>query len=311
MNSPKLNNTDDLIELFLDKLITEKNLSKSTINSYKTDLISFRTFIKFKKLNIVDCNIEVIYEWVSYIKNKGFVTNTILRKLSVLKQLFYFLYKEKYIIENFVSKIIIPKKKSALPKFLDEKDVNKILRILYSNKKNFNYLQTLALTEILYATGVRVSELVTLKIGSITDDYSKIFVKGKGNKERIIPLGNKAKEILSEYLKSKEYKKIRKKNNNSLYLFPSGKKHITRQTYYKKLKFFALKAGLNPKLVSPHVLRHAFASHMLKNGADLKVIQYFLGHEDISTVEIYTHVNLKDTLKAIKKHPINSLSLKE
>ena len=111
MNSLKFNNSDDLIELFLDKLITEKNLSKSTINSYKTDLISFRTFIKFKKLNIVDCNIEVIYEWVSYIKNKGFVTNTILRKLSVLKQLFYFLYKEKYIIENFVSKIIIPKKK--------------------------------------------------------------------------------------------------------------------------------------------------------------------------------------------------------
>ena len=139
----------------------------------------------------------------------------------------------------------------------------------------------------------------------MNEDLNSVRILGKGNKERIIPLAKISKKILSQYLSSPYFLKAKAKSRNS-WLFPSRKSHITRQAYYYKLKSIAIKSGLSTKKISPHMLRHAFASHMLKNGADLKVIQYLLGHEDISTVQLYTHVNLKDSLNAIKKHPIRN-----
>ena len=197
-----------------------------------------------------------------------------------------------------------------MPRFLGEKDIKKILNYLYVNKDSFKNFQTLLLTELLYATGLRVSELVSMKLSNLNEDLNSICILGKGNKERVIPLAKITKKILSQYLSSSHYLKSKAKSGDS-WLFPSRMSHITRQTYYYKLKSIAIKSGLNTNKISPHMLRHAFASHMLKNGADLKVIQYLLGHEDISTVQIYTHVNLKDSLNAIKKHPIRNTLRKD
>ena len=148
-----------------------------------------------------------------------------------------------------------------------------------------------------------------MKLSNIDDGLESICIMGKGNKERVVPLAKITKKILQKYLESSHFKKdkiISKQN----WLFPSRKSHITRQAYYYKLKAIAIKSGVCNK-ISPHMLRHAFASHMLKNGADLKVIQYLLGHEDISTVQIYTHINLKESLEAIKKHPIRNARRKD
>ena len=299
------NNVEDFILLFLEKSITEKNLTKPSIDCYKNDLKSFYHFLKKNNRSLFSCNYDDIASWIELLTKQSFEQSTISRKISTVRQFFNFLFVEQYISINPASNIIAPKKKQTLPKFLDEEDVKKILNFLYANKDSFKNLQTLLLTELLYATGLRVSELVSMKLSNLSEDLNSICILGKGNKERIIPLAKITKKILSQYLSSSHYLKSKTKSGNS-WLFPSRRSHITRQAYYYKLKIIAIKSGLTINKISPHMLRHAFASHMLKNGADLKVIQYLLGHEDISTVQIYTHVNLKDSLNAIKKHPIRN-----
>ena len=299
------NNAEDFILLFLEKSITEKNLTKSTIDSYKNDLKGFYNFLKKNNNSLFSCTYHNINSWIELLRKQAFEQSTISRKISTLRQFFNFLFVEQLIEINPVPNIIAPKKKYTLPRFLGEEDIKKILNYLYVNKDTFKNFQTLLLTELLYATGLRVSELVSMKLSNLNDDLNSICILGKGNKERVIPLAKITKKILSQYLISPHYLKSKSKSGDS-WLFPSRRRHITRQTYYYKLKLIAIRSGLNTNKISPHMLRHAFASHMLKNGADLKVIQYLLGHEDISTVQIYTHINLKDSLNAIKKHPIRN-----
>ncbi len=309
MEKTNYENNLDFINLFLDKLYTEKNLSKNTLKSYKKDLIDLLYFLNKKKYKIDNCDDNSLFNYIKSLTTKKYEVSTLTRKISVIKQFFYFLSIEKYRNDNPANQLSSPKAKSSLPKILTEKDLKKIFTYLYKNKEPFKNFQILVLTELLYATGLRVSELVTLKESSITENFEHIYVKGKGNKERVIPLGETIKNLLKDYLSSNSYKNL--KTHGEMWLFPSRKSHITRQSYYYKLKNAAFGAGLNAKFISPHILRHAFASHMLKNGADLKVIQYFLGHEDISTVQIYTHVNLTEAKKAIKRHPISNFSLKD
>ena len=299
------NDVEDFILLFLEKYITEKNLTKSSINCYKNDLKAFYSFLKKNNYSLHSCTYNNIVLWIEFLRNQSFEDSTVSRKISTVKQFFNFLFAEQLILVNPATNITTPKKKQTLPKFLSEEDVKKILNYLYVNKNSFKNFQILLLTELLYATGLRVSELVSMKISNLNEDLNSICILGKGNKERVIPLANITKKILSQYLSSSHYLKSKSKSGN-LWLFPSRRSHITRQTYYYKLKSIAIKSGLHTNKISPHMLRHAFASHMLKNGADLKVIQYLLGHEDISTVQIYTHVDLKDSLNAIKKHPIRN-----
>ena len=299
------NNAEDFILLFIEKSITEKNLTKPTIDCYKNDLKGFYNFLKKNNYSLFSCTNCNIVSWMELLRKKSFEHSTISRKISTVRQLFNFLYVEKLIDVNPATNITAPKKKQALPRFLSEEDIKKILNYLYVNKDTFRNFQTLLLTELLYATGLRVSELVSMKLSNLNEDLNSICILGKGNKERVIPIAKITKQILSQYLSSSNYLKSKAKCGGS-WLFPSRRSHITRQTYYYKLKSIAIKAGLNTNKISPHMLRHAFASHMLKNGADLKVIQYLLGHEDISTVQIYTHVDLKDSLNAIKKHPIRN-----
>ena len=299
------NKAEDFILLFIEKSITEKNLTKPTIDCYKNDLKGFYNFIKKENYSLFSCTDYIIMSWIELLRKKSFEQSTISRKISTVRQFFNFLYVEQLINVNPATNITVPKKKQALPRFLSEEDIKKILNYLYVNKDTFRNFQTLLLTELLYATGLRVSELVSMKLSNLNEDLNSICILGKGNKERVIPITKITKKILSQYLSSSNYLKSKAKSGSS-WLFPSRRSHITRQTYYYKLKSIAIKSGLNTNKISPHMLRHAFASHMLKNGADLKVIQYLLGHEDITTVQIYTHINLKDSLDAIKKHPIRN-----
>ena len=296
---------EDFILLFLEKSITEKNLTKLIIDCYHKDLEGFYNFLKQNNFSFFSCTYYNIVSWIELLRKQSLEQSTISRKISTVRQFFNFLFVEKLIDVNPVTNITTPKKKQALPKFLSEEDIKKILNYLYANKNTFKNFQTLLLTELLYATGLRVSELVSMKLSNLNEDLNSICILGKGNKERVIPLAKITKKLLSQYLRNSHYLKSKDQSRDS-WLFPSRRSHITRQAYYYKLKSIAIKSGINTHKISPHMLRHAFASHMLKNGADLKVIQYLLGHEDISTVQIYTHVNLKDSLNAIKKHPIRN-----
>ena len=301
----KHSNFNNGLDLFLDKLYTEKNLTKATISSYKADINQFIIFLKKYKQNTLTCSDATISKWIIFLNTSNYEDSSLIRKLSVIKQFFQFLFLENYRKDDPSIKVVIPKKKFSLPKFLDEKDLGKIFTYLYANKKAFKNYQVLVLTELLYATGLRVSELVTLKVSAITEKFDHIYVKGKGNKERVLPLSKLVKSMLKNYLNNPSFIKFKKNIKGDTWLFPSRKKNISRQSYFLKLKKVALEVGLDRSIISPHIIRHAFASHMLKNGADLKVIQYFLGHEDISTVQIYTHVNQKETIKAMEKHPIS------
>ncbi|MDC3024509.1 tyrosine recombinase [Alphaproteobacteria bacterium] len=301
----------DLIELFLDKIITEKNLSRTTINSYKSDLKIFYKFLRTDKLNFYDCSEENLKKWIIHLVDNDIKAPSRLRKISVIKQFFSFLFDESFIKQNPSTNISLPKKTKSLPKFISEEDITRLLNHMKVNSNNFKGLQTFVLTEILYASGLRVSELVRLKISSVTDDFKNLYINGKGNKDRIIPLGEPAQKVLKIYL-SKLKAKLNEKTKSmskQKWLFPNNKNHISRFTYYNRLKLAAKKIDINVNKISPHVLRHAFASHMLKNGADLKVLQQLLGHEDISTVEIYTHLNIEDTTKALKRHPLAKIDV--
>ena len=301
------NQTNNLLELFLDNILIEKNLSNATLRAYKTDLKSFSNYLYNKGLNLHKCKEVDITNWLNSLAKNDIKISTKIRKISVVCQFMKFLFNEKIIAINPTLKINLPKKNQSLPNFLEEKELNKIFSYLYDNNKNFKNFQLLVLTELLYATGLRVSELVTLKISDITDDYKQIYVKGKGNKERLLPMGEVVIKLLKKYvneLHKSNFFLNEKMEEKVFWLFPSAKKHITRQSYYLNLKKIGSAVGLDNSKISPHSLRHAFASHMLKNGADLKVIQHLLGHEDISTVQIYIHINMRETKKAIEKHPI-------
>ena len=305
INKNKIRDTD-LIKLFLDKIITEKNLSKTTIESYKSDLILFSSHLLKYKKTLINFSESNILKYFDDLALKKFEVSTRIRKISTIKQFISFLMVENLRSDDPTAKIVYPQKKNRLPYFLSEKEVESIILFLKKNSSEFKYLQLLVITEILYATGLRVSELLSLKVSSISDDFSSLLVLGKGSKERVLPVGEYAKKLLRKYVnldKFLNYNEFHKKNSDK-WLFPSRLKYISRQSFFNHLKKTAIAVGINPKNVSPHVFRHAFASHMLKNGADLKVIQYLLGHEDISTVQIYTHLNIDDTAKAIQKHPL-------
>ena len=301
----------NLVELFLDKIITEKNLSNASISSYQSDLKLFCRFLIEKKTDFLTCKEETLKKWVSYLASSGMAVSTRVRKISVVKQFFTFLFMEDLRNTNPSLNLLFPKKTKSIPRFISENDINKLLDCMRENSKSYKGLQILILTEILYATGLRVSELVKLKMSDISEDLKNLHITGKGNKDRVLPLGEYAQELLKNYLPQVrlKYSKKNKGGNIQKWLFPNTKSHITRQTYYTKLKSAAIKSNISANKISPHVLRHAFASHMLKNGADLKVIQQLLGHEDISTVEIYTHININDTMKALKKHPLTKYDI--
>jgi integrase/recombinase XerD len=298
---------------FLEKIAAENAAATNTIISYRRDLIDFNIF--FKNSPIISASSNTIHEYKTYLANKNISKRSILRKISSLRAFFKFLYSEQIINHNPTLSVELPKFNEYLPKNLSFDEISLML-VFVKKEQNFENIRLSCMLEILYASGIRVTELVTLKITAIQFDKINneikpyLYVLGKGDKERIVLINSNAIEALHAYLKIMSHFS---KNTQSKWLFPSSSKegHITRQRFGQMLKELAINCGLDPVKVSPHVLRHSFATHLLENGADLKVIQELLGHSDISTTQIYTRVE-NSRLKEIvfKKHPLSKMETK-
>lgn len=280
------------IDIFLEALSAEKGRSQKTLESYASDLNHAEENISGGLLKATQNQVQ------AYLSSLSEKPSSIARKASALRGFYKFLMLEKIITENPAANLELPKRNRALPKFLS---VDEIELLISSAGDTRHSVRLRAMIELLYASGLRVSELCELPISAILGN--KLLIHGKGAKERIVPIHETARHALQKWLALRE-------DDKSKYVFPSNSKtgHITRDGFFKILKQCAILAGIDPQRVSPHVLRHSFASHLLAGGANLRIIQTMLGHEDISTTQIYTHVlpdKLKDTV--LKHHPLGEI----
>ena len=296
---------DNLSSDFLLSLVTEKNMSLNTASSYKADLKIFFSFINQQNLNVTTLKKNDIHNFFQNQRERGFSGNTISRRLSTMKQFFKFLVQEGLLDRNPCEDIKNFRKEKKIPGFLSEEEVLRILNSAGSVGKNkLDKARNKALIEILYASGMRVSELVSLRKSLFIGTPELILIKGKGNKERMVPISKLALSAIKRYLA--ELKKTDMKFYKSDFLFPSRSKNgfLNRERFFLIIKEIANYAGLNTQHVSPHKIRHAFASHLLSNGADLRVIQTLLGHKNLSTTEIYTHILDEKMIKSVQEnHP--------
>lgn len=291
-------NLKESIEDFLRYLLIDKNYSNNTIESYKEDLLKFSEF--FKNKNISDIDIDDLKRYVKYLNDQELNELSISRNISCIKSFYKYLNIEKIIDNNPSDSLFLPKVRKKLPNTLSEEEVDKLLDIKLTDM--FSY-RNKAMLEVLYATGLRVSELVNLKMENIDFEQDIIRTYGKGNKERVIPIGEYAKIYLEKYLNEYRYQMLKHGNNEYVFLNNHGK-NMTRQGFFKIIKSIANDVGIN-KEISPHILRHSFASHLLKHGADLRTIQELLGHSNVSTTQIYTHISneeLKENYKNYHPH---------
>src|SRR3954453_11482472 len=306
-----------LIGLFLDMLAAEQGAGPNTLDAYRRDLTDFQEFSGRSGQSFLGAETQTLRDYLADLDARGFKSSSIARRLSAIRHLFRFLLNERLPSDNPAAILSGPKRGRALPKVLSIADVDRMLTRAkeLAQASDASALQRLrrirlyCLLEVLYATGLRVSELVALPHSAARHEARMIVVRGKGNKERLVPLNEASRQAMTDYLAAMEALKPEKKKNAaaSKWLFPSFGEtgHLTRQHFARDLKELAAAAGLAPRLVSPHVLRHAFASHLLHNGADLRIVQTLLGHTDISTTQIYTHV-VEERLKSLVRdlHPL-------
>jgi integrase/recombinase XerD len=306
-----------LINLFLDMLAAEQGAGDNTLDAYRRDLTDFSEFLARTGQSFAGVETQALRDYLADLDGRGFKSSSVARRLSAMRHLFRFLLNERIRSDDPAAILSGPKRGRVLPKVLSISDVDRLLARAkaLTDAQDASALQRLramrlyCLLEVLYATGLRVSELVALPRSAARRDARMIVVRGKGNKERLVPLNEASRQAMADYLAAIETLKPEKKKNaaNSIWLFPSfGESgHLTRQHFARDLKELAASAGLAPRLVSPHVLRHAFASHLLHNGADLRIVQTLLGHTDISTTQIYTHV-VEERLKSLVRdlHPL-------
>lgn len=287
---------DDLINEFCTYLLIDKNYSKNTIDAYRNDLEMFNKFVN-KSINSIDDN--DIKSYLKYLKDNKHNERSIARNTSSLRSFYKFLIINKHVKTNPMENITSIKLSKKLPDILTIDEINKILDIKITD----NYsVRNKAMLELIYAAGLRVSELINLKTYDIDTLENIVRTMGKGNKERIIPIGEYATNALNSYL-SIRYTFLKKEINDYLFLNNHGKK-MTRQGFFKIIKKLAQDNNIK-KDISPHTLRHSFATHMINNGADLRTIQELLGHSDISTTQIYTHVStekLKQEFESFHPH---------
>ena len=290
---------------FIEMLIAEKGLGKLTIEAYRSDLKDYVHYLGAHKVRIKNSKEEHVEKYIQQLAKQQFSASSISRKLSTIKGYYKFLFEEGYIEDNIAYYCRPPKKAKKLPKLLHEEEIESLLKALQQMEEK-EQIRLRAIVELLYATGLRVSELVSLPHNITRENQNYIVVLGKGQKERMVPLHEQSIQAVYAYMqiRTSYIPRYQKKNP---YLFPSSSKegHITRQRVGQLLKELAIKANLDPARVSPHVLRHAFATHLLQNGANLRALQMMLGHEDISTTEIYTHVAIDKMKKMLEeKHPL-------
>ena len=275
---------DELIDEFLRYLKIDKGYSNNTINSYKLDLDKFLHFNKNKHIdNITSNNLK---DYVKYLSSEDLNEKSISRNISCIKSFYKFLIINKYTKNNMSDNLYIPKVKKTLPNTLSEEEVELLLDIKLNDSYSY---RNKAMLELMYSSGLRVSELVNLKLQDIDLNNDIVRIYGKGSKERIIPIGDYAKEYLEKYIYEYRGSMLKGKPCEFVFLNNHGM-GLTRQAFFKIIKKIANEKNIK-KDISPHILRHSFATHLLKNGADLRTIQELLGHSDISTTQIYTHIS--------------------
>ena len=289
---------DQHIVAFLNSLIIEKGLSKNTIQSYESDIYQlYQWNISKNKKRITEIKKIDTSQYISYLFSQNLKSTSVNRKISSLKTFFNFLLKKKLINANPFADQIMPKKPISLPKSISEDDVVKLLDAPKSD--SLIGLRDKAMLELLYASGVRISELVNIKFSDLDLERNIIKVFGKGSKERLVPFGEDAAQCISAYIDE------RKKNKDIAsikYIFLNNRgSKISRHAFWHRLKEYCLEIGLK-RDISPHTLRHAFATHLLNRGADLRSVQVLLGHSDLSTTQIYTHLAKQRLSELVKKH---------
>jgi integrase/recombinase XerD len=308
--SPARRSGERLIVLYLDMLAAERGAGANTLAAYGRDLADFSTYLSAARRTVANATTEDLRAYLADLARRGMTPATVARRLSAIRQLYRFLYAEGQRKDDPAAVLEGPKRARALPKILTLAEVDRLLRTATAYNPaatapmQLRAARLACLVEMLYATGLRVSELVALPISAARADARVIVVRGKGNKERLVPLNDAAKRATANYLALLTKSGTEAK---SKWLFPSFGEtgHLTRQHLAREMKTLAVATGLRAAQVSPHVLRHAFASHLLHNGADLRVVQTLLGHADISTTQIYTHV-LEERLKSLVRdlHPL-------
>ena len=300
-----------LIGLFLDMLASERGARANTLSAYRNDLADFLDFLAGARQTIAKADSDRVRSYLGLLTQRGLQSSSVARKLSAIRQLYRFLYAEGLRKDDPSAAIEGPKRGHTLPRVLSIAEVDRLLSCAradgeeasHSPTERLRAIRLHCLMEVLYATGLRVSELVSLPASAARRDERMLIVRGKGGKERLVPLNESAKRAMTDYLA------LRKEAGagESKWLFPSfgASGHLSRQHFARDLKLLAAAAGIKTDRISPHVLRHAFASHLLQNGADLRVVQTLLGHSDISTTQIYTHV-LQQRLKSLVRdlHPL-------
>ncbi len=288
-------------EAFVEMLTAERGASKNTEAAYTADLRNLEAFLARRKQRPATADAGALRAYLKSLDYVGMTPRTVARRLSVMRQLFRFLLAERMRDDDPASTLDSPKLGQPLPKVLSRAEVDRLIEAAHAEGDG-GRMRTLL--EILYGTGLRVSELVTLPLSAVERDPTVLTVRGKGEKERMVPLSDPARAAIASWL---HVRAGVLGDESSRYLFPSRGRtgHLTRQRFAQLLKEAALHAGLDPARVSPHVLRHAFASHLLEGGADLRSVQLMLGHADIATTQIYTHV-LDEKLRALvqEKHPL-------
>jgi integrase/recombinase XerD len=294
-----------LIERFLEMLVAERGLALNSEKAYRRDLEGAAAFLSKRGSGLAEATPEDIRAYLGQQKQAGMAPRSVARRVSALRQFYGFLLSEEERGDNPMTLIDSPRLGRSLPKVLSEEEVERLLAAARA-EEGLKGLRLSVLLELLYATGLRVSELVSLPISAVVRNPQVLMVRGKGDKERMVPLSDASRQALADYLPAREGALGEKAR--SPWLFPSRSApaaHITRERVWQQLKELAAKAGIATAKVSPHVLRHAFASHLLAHGADLRAVQQMLGHADISTTQIYTHV-LDERLKKLvgEHHPL-------
>ncbi|CDZ41905.1 site-specific tyrosine recombinase XerD [Neorhizobium galegae] len=298
------------IEAFLEMMSAERGAAGNTLTSYERDLEDLQSFLAAANASALTAQSTDLSAYLAHLGAQGFAASSQARKLSAMRQFYKFLYAEGLRGDDPTAILDAPKKGRSLPKIMSEADVTRLLDLAAKEAAEpgpdqLARLRMLALLELLYATGMRVSELVSLPVKVLDQEGRFLVIRGKGNKERLVPLSRSAIAALGPYGQARQASLA--KTGDSPWLFPSAGKegYLPRQVFARDLKGLAARAGLRTAAISPHVMRHAFASHLLQNGADLRVVQELLGHSDISTTQIYTHV-LEERLRELVQthHPL-------
>ncbi|MCL4121205.1 UNVERIFIED_CONTAM: hypothetical protein GTU68_052889 [Idotea baltica] len=296
-----MNNDMALIERFLDTMWMERGLSENTLASYRNDLVKLLQWLEDNHYKCVSISAMGLNEYQAYLVDKEYKQTSRARMLSALRRFFQYLHREKIRGDDPTALLISPKLPQRLPKDLSEDQVNDLLEA--PNVEDPLELRDRAMLELLYATGLRVTELVSLTMENLSLRQGVVRVTGKGDKERLVPMGENAVDWIQTFLDHGRPALLGEKSSDVV--FPSKRaRQMTRQTFWHRIKHYAVIAGIDSDKLSPHVLRHAFATHLLNYGADLRVVQMLLGHSDLSTTQIYTHV-ATERLKQIHQehHP--------